>query len=157
MLVHVYATSPGKAKWSGPHQWRWEENEFKFHSVTCYITSIVSRVYVYTTKLLNITCTLVAIGVILWSLEYTIFTRLFILTISNFLNKISTATSALNNNYWVLDSWVLSPLQYGVQWHTFYYDAYLSMRSACNTMSTKGTLEWHPRLVALLVRGPKLF
>ena len=36
MLVRAYATSPGKTKWCGPHQWRWEENEFKFHSVKCY-------------------------------------------------------------------------------------------------------------------------
>ena len=37
MLVHAYATSSGKAKWSGPRQRRWEENEYKFHSLTCYI------------------------------------------------------------------------------------------------------------------------
>ena len=29
MLVRAYATSPRKAKWSGPHQHKWEENEFK--------------------------------------------------------------------------------------------------------------------------------
>ena len=27
LLVHAYVTSPGKAKWSGPYQQRWEENE----------------------------------------------------------------------------------------------------------------------------------
>ena len=32
---------------------------------------------------------------------------------------------------------------------------HLSMRSARNTMGTRGTLEWHPGLVTLLVRGPK--
>ena len=58
-----------KAKWSGPHQWRWRENEFKFHSVTCYTKSIVSRIHVNTTKLRNITCTLVATCVILPTLE----------------------------------------------------------------------------------------
>ena len=42
-----------------------------FHSVTCYTNSLVSRIHVNTTKLLNITCTLVAIGVILRSLECT--------------------------------------------------------------------------------------
>ena len=35
ILVHAYATLPGKAKWSGPLQRRWEENEFVFHSGTC--------------------------------------------------------------------------------------------------------------------------
>ena len=39
-----------------------------FHSVTCYINSIVSRIYVNTKKLCNITCTLVATCVILQSL-----------------------------------------------------------------------------------------
>jgi hypothetical protein len=41
-----------------------------FHNVTCYTNSIkVSRIHVNTTKLRNITCTLVATCVILWSLE----------------------------------------------------------------------------------------
>src|SRR5450631_1457905 len=40
-----------------------------FHNVTCYTNSIASRIHVNTTKLYNITCTLVAIGVILRSLE----------------------------------------------------------------------------------------
>ena len=48
MLVLAYATSRGKGKWSGPHQQRWEEKEFKFHSVTCYTNSIVSRIHVNT-------------------------------------------------------------------------------------------------------------
>jgi hypothetical protein len=42
-----------------------------FHSVTCYTNSLVSRIQVNTTKLRNITCTLVATGVILRSLECT--------------------------------------------------------------------------------------
>ena len=42
-----------------------------FHNVTCYTNSIVSCIQVNTTKLHNITCTLVARGVILQSLEYT--------------------------------------------------------------------------------------
>ena len=41
--LHAYATSPIKAKWSGPHKQRWEENEFKFHSVTCYTKSKVNH------------------------------------------------------------------------------------------------------------------
>ena len=40
-----------------------------FHSVTCYINSIESRIHGNTTNLHNITCTLVATGVILRSLE----------------------------------------------------------------------------------------
>ena len=40
-----------------------------FHSVACYINSLVLRIHVKTTKLRNIMCTLVATGVILWSLE----------------------------------------------------------------------------------------
>ena len=69
VLVHASATSSGKAKWSGPHQRRWEENELKFHSVTCYTNSTISRIHVNTTKLRNITCTLIATSVILRSLE----------------------------------------------------------------------------------------
>ena len=64
MLVHAYATSSRKAKWSGPHQRRWEENELKFHSVTCYSKCIVSCIHVNTTKLRNITCALVGTRVI---------------------------------------------------------------------------------------------
>ena len=40
-----------------------------FHSVTCCTNSIVSCIHVYTTKLRNIMCTLVATCVILGSLE----------------------------------------------------------------------------------------
>jgi hypothetical protein len=40
-----------------------------FDNATCYTNSIVSRIHVSNTKLHNITCTLVAIGVILQSLE----------------------------------------------------------------------------------------
>ena len=35
-----------------------------FHNVTCYINSLLSCIQVHTTCLLNITCTMVAIGVI---------------------------------------------------------------------------------------------
>jgi hypothetical protein len=42
-----------------------------FHNVTCYTNSIVSGIHVHTTKFCNIMCTLVAIGVILRSLECT--------------------------------------------------------------------------------------
>ena len=60
---------PGKAKWSGPYQRRWEENGFKSHSVTCYTNSIVSRIHVHSIILRSIMCTLVATCVILRSLE----------------------------------------------------------------------------------------
>ena len=42
-----------------------------FHNVTCYTNSIVSHIHVNAIELRNITCTLVAIGVILQSLECT--------------------------------------------------------------------------------------
>ena len=42
-----------------------------FHSVTCYTNLIASRIHVNTTKPRTITCTLVAISVILRSLECT--------------------------------------------------------------------------------------
>ena len=71
--VHACATSSGKAKWSGPQQRRWKENEFKFHSVTSYTNSTVSLIHVHIAKLRNITCTLVATNVIPWSLECTTF------------------------------------------------------------------------------------
>ena len=44
-----------------------------FHDVTCYTDPIVSRIHINTTKLRNITCTLVATGVILRSLECSLF------------------------------------------------------------------------------------
>ena len=40
-----------------------------FHNVTCYTNSIISCIHINTTKPRNITCTLVATSVILWSLE----------------------------------------------------------------------------------------
>jgi hypothetical protein len=40
-----------------------------FHNVTCYTKFIVSRIHINTAKLRNITCTLVAKGAILRSLE----------------------------------------------------------------------------------------
>ena len=62
---------PRKAKWSGPHQHRWEENEFKFHNVTCYMDSIVSPIHVNNVKLCTITWILVATSVILRDLKCT--------------------------------------------------------------------------------------
>ena len=41
-----------------------------FHNVTCYTNPIVSRIHVNTTKLRNITCTLVATCVIIRSLKF---------------------------------------------------------------------------------------
>ena len=42
-----------------------------FHNITFYINSIVSRIHVNTKRLRNITCTLVAICVMLYSLKCT--------------------------------------------------------------------------------------
>jgi hypothetical protein len=69
MLVHVYATSPRKAKWSGPHHNIRVLHFVLFHIVTCYTNSIVSGMQVNTSKLHSITCTLVTTRVILRSLE----------------------------------------------------------------------------------------
>ena len=69
MLVHAYVTSPGKAKWSGPHRTIQMLHFVLSHSATCYTDSIVSCIHVNTTELCNITCTLVATNVILWCLE----------------------------------------------------------------------------------------
>ena len=72
MLVHAYATSPMKAKWSGPHHTIKMLHFVLFHNITCYTNnSIISHIHVNTTKLHNITCTLVATGVILRSVECT--------------------------------------------------------------------------------------
>ena len=79
MLVHAYATSPGKAKWSGPHRRNWEENEFKFQNVTCYTNSIISLIHVDTARLRDITCTLVATCVIQRSLGCHMFNCVFTL------------------------------------------------------------------------------
>ena len=55
------------AKWNGPHHTLKMLQFVLFHSVTCYINSIVSRFHVNTTKPCDITCTLVATCVILRS------------------------------------------------------------------------------------------
>jgi hypothetical protein len=77
----IYATSPGKAKLSGPHRIIKMLHFVLFHIVTCCTKSLISRIHVNTTKLHNITCTLVATGVILRNLEcmcrHKIFTSFF--------------------------------------------------------------------------------
>jgi hypothetical protein len=65
MLVHAYVTSPGKVKWSGPHHTIKMLHFVLFHNVTCCTSPIVSDIHVNSTKLRNITCTLVATDVIL--------------------------------------------------------------------------------------------
>jgi hypothetical protein len=69
MLVHAYASMPGKAKWSGPQHTIKMLHFVLFHTITCYTNSIVSHMHSNTRKLHKIMCTLVAIGVILQSLE----------------------------------------------------------------------------------------
>jgi hypothetical protein len=64
-----YITHDGQ--WSGPHHTIKMLHFVLFHSVTCYTNSIVSHIHVNIAKLCNITCTLVATGVILRSLECT--------------------------------------------------------------------------------------
>ena len=46
-----------------------------FHNFTCYTNSLVSHIHVNTTKLHNITCTLVATDVILRSLDCIMFAK----------------------------------------------------------------------------------
>ena len=61
--------------WEGQVEWTTTNHTIKmlhfllFHSVTCYTNSIVSCIPVNTTKLRDVTCTLVATCVILRSLE----------------------------------------------------------------------------------------
>jgi hypothetical protein len=78
MLVHAYATSPEKAKWSGPHHTIQMLHFMLFHSVTYYTNSIVSRIHVNTAQICNVMSTSVATGVILRSLECTTFSFLFL-------------------------------------------------------------------------------
>ena len=49
-----------------------------FHSVTCYTNFVVSCIHVNTAKLHNITCTLVATGVIIRSLEYIMYVCMYV-------------------------------------------------------------------------------
>ena len=97
MLVHAYAISPMKVKGNRPHQRSWEENEFKFHSVTCYTNYVLSRIHVNTTKLRNITCTLVATGVIQRSLECSAERAPFCGSHCNERNKVSFSYSPLTH------------------------------------------------------------
>ena len=68
LLVHAYVTSSRKVKWSKPHHII-RMLHFCYSIVSSYTKSIVSRNHVNTTKLRNITCTLVVTCVKLRSLE----------------------------------------------------------------------------------------
>ena len=57
------------AQWSGPHHTTTMLHFVLFHSITCYTNSPISRTHVDATKLYNITCALVATGVILQRLK----------------------------------------------------------------------------------------
>ena len=60
----------GQVEWTTQRR-RSEENEFRFHNVTCYTNYIVSLIHFNATKLCNITYTLVATCVRIRSLECT--------------------------------------------------------------------------------------
>ena len=61
MLVHAYATSPGKAKWSGPHQRRWEKKHvlFPIYMIAFLNGAISMEIYIHP-KLYNITRSLIS-------------------------------------------------------------------------------------------------
>jgi hypothetical protein len=69
--MHMPHRREGQVKWTTPHHTIKMLHFVSFHNVTCYTNSIVSRIHVNNTNLHNITCTLVAKGVILRSLECT--------------------------------------------------------------------------------------
>ena len=69
-----------------------------FHNVTCYTNSILSRIHVTITYLLNIICTLVAITMIPWRLEYCL--------------SFSLHTTCFKN------LWVCREMVYHVTWNT---------------------------------------
>ena len=60
----------GRVGWTTPHHTIRISHFVSFHNVICYTNSIASRIHANTTKLHNITCTLVATGVILWRLGF---------------------------------------------------------------------------------------
>ena len=65
----------GQVECTTPHHTTGMLHFVLFHSVTFYTNSIISGIHVNTTKLCNITCTMVATSVILQSLECTAMLR----------------------------------------------------------------------------------
>ena len=70
-VCHI--SQEGQVEWTTPHHTTPLKmlHFMLFHSVTCYANCGVSRIHVNTTKLCNVTCTLVATGAILRSFECT--------------------------------------------------------------------------------------
>jgi hypothetical protein len=118
MLVHAYATSPGKFKWSGPRHIIEMLHFVLFHNVTCYTNSIVLCIDVNTTKLRNIMCTLVATRVILWSLECTMVDFVFTLSKGQFTHDIECSWSLhFRHSHW-WERWKLSKFASHYVWGT---------------------------------------
>ena len=67
-----HITREGQVKWTTPHHTIQMLHFVLIRSVPCYTNSLVSHIHAKQYKLRNITCTLVAAGVILRSLECTV-------------------------------------------------------------------------------------
>ena len=84
-----------------------------FHSITCYTNSIASRIHVNITKLRNITCTLVATGVILRSLKCTLSPRVRATLCSKVTEHCYEMNSILRIKHFWQGLWLTSTLEFG--------------------------------------------